>query len=98
MTEEKYVEVNTASESNNLEVLKKKVNLFATRRTPVHISFKKDGVWRNGYIVTESADFFEIIDVEANSVINSVAEPIFYLEIKDIRPYKEKDEKDGTAK
>jgi hypothetical protein len=76
-------------ENVDVELLKKKVNHFATEKTPVHITMKK-GYWRNGIITEESADFFMLRDLKAK--ITDRDDPIFYLEIFDLRQYQE-DEK-----
>lgn len=66
--------------SQEITLLQKKATVYFNRGEKVHISFKK-GHWKRGIIQEVSADFFML-----NETLEGMM-PIFFLEIKDIRPY-----------
>ena len=76
----------------NVEELKQKVHFFCINKKPVHLSMKKN-YWLNGTITEESADFFLLKDLKTSAV-----NPIFYLEIFDLRAFEDKNEKEGEGK
>lgn len=69
-----------------LILLKKKADAYWLLATKVHVPFKS-GHWKRGFITDVKTDFFIINETLEGKV------PVFYEEIKDIRPFVEKEVK-----
>lgn len=79
-------------EDELVRLLKIKADTFYRGGMGVHIKYKRD-LFKNGFIHELSSDFFILDDFKEGKF------PIFFLELRDITPYREKPEvKDGTTK
>jgi len=67
-----------------VQVLMKKADYFYKNSIPVHIKFKEN-YWKRGLITELSSDFF-LLDERMEGKM-----PIFFLEIEDIREFKERE-------
>lgn len=74
----------------NVELLERKANHYLKAQIKIHVSYI-NGKWMRGLIKEVSSDFF-ILDETLNGMM-----PIFFLEIKDIEPYKEKTREDKNG-
>ena len=74
-----------------LLVLKKKAETYHKEKDPVHITFRKDGSWENGYIISEpTADFFKLEYLKAGKDKHQRdGDFIFFLELNNIEEYSE---------
>ena len=66
----------------NEEEMKMKANVFLKSEIPVHVDFRQ-GYWKNGKILEVSSDFFLLEERLEGRM------PIFFIEINDIKPFKE---------
>ena len=66
----------------DIELLRKKVDIYFILGTKVHIK-KTDGIWKRGIIKEISADFFIIEEALQGAM------PIFFQELRGIEPFRE---------
>lgn len=69
----------------NIKNLKITSEIYYTNKRIVHIT-NLNGSWKNGTITSISDDFFMLDELLEGE------QPIFYIQIKSIEPYKEKKE------
>lgn len=76
---------------DELILLRKKVENYFKENVPVHITFKKEGEWENGYIVSNpTADFFKLEYLQQGKEKHKRdGDFIFFMEIKNIEAFSE---------
>ena len=74
---------------DELLILKKKAKNYHKENVPVHITFKKNGEWENGYIISEpTADFFRLEYLKTGKDKHQRdGDFVFFLEIANIEEY-----------